>query len=504
MIPKKKILLNSAAGVTQTILSSVVIFVTIPIFLKKLGPELFGIFSLLQLIGNVNVFVNLGMNISLLKFISEQGKTKESDYDILTILLLSAAIMLPLSILLIVYNQYCLAVVLNISPPYLNRDTFFVFNSLIISNFLVLMGQPFTAMLDSQQKIYLTNLCQFIYNFTYWALILGLLFLFSSFLYVGIAILISSCIWFLLIAAFAIKQWGKPVLNDYSRHAWRIIKKHIRYGVKLYTGNMINFFYEPFTKLLITHFIGVVYVGYFDIALKIKTQVFSIIQKVFHPITPLISNLTNFDEIKKLVLDLQQKTIILVTPAVMLTFMLTPTIIALWLGPGRYLVADAAAFTLAGTLLFSITILPLYSFFMTKDHTGKIIIIQATNVVTNLLFIILTYKSLGFYSVILGNPLALLASFLISAGYQRKYMGHVFFPETTKFMSFFVYFLSIEIIGAVFLLVHFTVWIRVLLGPPVVLITALVLIWRLRLITSDDLRRYFGNKKKTGESVLTP
>lgn len=469
-------------------------FICIPVFLHRLGPELFGVFSLLQLIGNVNVFVNLGMNTSLLKFISEQGKSQESDYDIVTILLLSVSIIFPLSGVIIAFHHYVLSVLFNISAVYLNGETVFVFLALLASNVLVILGQPFTAILDAQQKIYITNLCQFIYNFLYWALILSFVFAFNAFGYVGLAILISSVVWFLLVVVFAMRSWGKLSLKGYGVNARRVLRKHLTFGLKLYTSNLLNFLYEPFTKLLITHLIGIVFVGYFDIAIRIKSQIFSLIQKIFYPVFPLLSQMKIKNEINRLVQDLQQKTLILMVPLALITCLIFPDLIRLWLGPGKELVGRGAAIILSGTLIFSIPIIPVYLYFMSSDNVGKTILLQFFNVFSNLLFIILFYRFMGFYTILFGNPFALIVSFLITIYYQKKIFGKVFFLTSAEIKSFMLYtfFLVLLALGISFIQEGL---VRSIVSPAVVLAWAVILGFRLQLIGRTDLVRYFGEKR---------
>lgn len=494
LIPKKKMLINSLTGVIQTILSTLIMFICIPVFLHRLGPELFGVFSLLQLIGNVNVFVNLGMNTSLLKFISEQGKSQESDYDIVTILLLSVVIIFPLSGLIVAFNHYVLSVLFNISAVYLNGETVFVFLALLASNVLVILGQPFTAILDAQQKIYITNLCQFIYNFLYWALILSFVFAFNSFGYVGLAILIASVVWFLLVSLFAMRSWGKLSLKGYSGNARRVLKKHLTFGLKLYASNLLNFLYEPFTKLLITHLIGIVFVGYFDIAIRIKSQIFSLIQKIFYPVFPLLSQMKIKEDINRLVQDLQQKTLIIMAPLVLVTGLIFPELIRLWLGPGKELVGQGAAIILSGTLIFSIPIIPVYLYFTSSDNVGKTILLQFFNVFSNLLFIILFYRFMGFYAVLFGNPFALAVSFLITIYYQKKIFGKIFFTTATEVKTFVLYafLLALLAFGLSFVQGGLA---RCIVSPVAVLVWTVILGFRLQLVGRHDLVRYFGDKQ---------
>ena len=81
---KKKVLINnSISGVCQLVITALLTFFSIPVFIHKLGTDLYGVFALVSVIGNLNLFTNLGLDVSLTKFIAEQGKSTESDKDIL-------------------------------------------------------------------------------------------------------------------------------------------------------------------------------------------------------------------------------------------------------------------------------------------------------------------------------------------------------------------------------------------------------------------------------------
>ena len=89
MTRKKVLINNSLSGVCQLVITALLTFFSIPIFIHKLGTELYGVFALVSVIGNLNLFTNLGLDVALTKFIAEQGKSVESDKDILMSLLLS-------------------------------------------------------------------------------------------------------------------------------------------------------------------------------------------------------------------------------------------------------------------------------------------------------------------------------------------------------------------------------------------------------------------------------
>ena len=73
MTRKKVLINNSLSGVCQLVITALLTFFSIPIFIHKLGTELYGVFALVSVIGNLNLFTNLGLDVALRKFIAEQG-----------------------------------------------------------------------------------------------------------------------------------------------------------------------------------------------------------------------------------------------------------------------------------------------------------------------------------------------------------------------------------------------------------------------------------------------
>ena len=112
---KKKVLINnSISGVCQLVITALLTFFSIPVFIHKLGTDLYGVFALVSVIGNLNLFTNLGLDVSLTKFIAEQGKSTESDKDILVSLILSSSIIVPVSIIAYLLRSFFLGSLLDI------------------------------------------------------------------------------------------------------------------------------------------------------------------------------------------------------------------------------------------------------------------------------------------------------------------------------------------------------------------------------------------------------
>ena len=68
MVTKKTLINNSLSGLVQLIITALLTFICIPVFINKLGVELYGVFAIVSVIGNLNIFANLGLNTNKIYF----------------------------------------------------------------------------------------------------------------------------------------------------------------------------------------------------------------------------------------------------------------------------------------------------------------------------------------------------------------------------------------------------------------------------------------------------
>ena len=277
MIKKKRLINNSISGLFQLIITATLTFLCIPIFIRELGTEQYGVFALVSVIGNLNLFTNLGLNSSLTKFLSEQGKSADSNKDIITTLFITTLIIVPISIIAYVFRLFLLTGLLDIpSSYYYEAEKLFCW--LLLANSILLIGQTFTAILNALQRIYLTNIIQLIYSILYWLGIIIAVILGYHIGTVGKVIFIASFIWIALSLFFAFHYWGSisPKGGNYSY--FKHIKKQIKYGIQLYSSGVVAFFNEPLFKIIISNFFGMNAVAYYEIALKIRSQLNGLFQ----------------------------------------------------------------------------------------------------------------------------------------------------------------------------------------------------------------------------------
>lgn len=440
----KRFIFNSTSGLLQFILTSILIFLSIPVFLNNLGDEQYGIFCTVSVIGSLTVFANLSLDAALVKFIAEQGKCEESSYDILVTLILMTGMIFPLSIGLYVFREFILLHVLNIPQEYYSVSVKLLL-FLILSNAILLLGKVFTGILDAQQKVYLSNMALFFNSLIYWGGIIVVVLMGGGLAEVGFVILLSSLAWFFLVLFLAFKEWGKIQTVDLRYNFKRIVKKQIVYSGKIYTGGVIAFLFEPLTKILISNFIGVSAVGIYEIALKIKSQFMSVFMRLLYPLFPLIAQMKDMVRIKSVINRLAEILAYLVYPLfVILVFCMYP-FVNWWLGGENIYVIYISVIVLSGVLLFfSIPVVPIYFFIRAKNHAGKEIYVQATNVIVNIMLFFLFYEKYGYYAVLLGNGFAYLATFVLCLYYQKKYLDTLPFSSRKGMLVLLAY---VAIIG---------------------------------------------------------
>jgi O-antigen/teichoic acid export membrane protein len=371
---------------------------------------------------------------------------------------------------------------------------------LLIANFFLLVGKIFTAILDSEHKIYLTNLYTFIYSAFYWGGIIVILLLGFGLEQIGLVVCIAALCWFLLVSYSATKTWGKIRVGNLRQNFRRIVKKQINYSIKIYTGSLLNFFYEPLTKILISNLFGVAYVGVYENALKIKNNLLSVFLKLLYPFNPLIAHEENHQKLRSLMININKALYYFIIPIIAMLIVCAKPLILLWVGkdtsPEFLPLLTASAIALSCfSLLFSTTVTPIYIYLRLKNHPEKEIYVQGINVVVNLLVIMLLFKQLGFYSVVVGNILSLLATFIICLFYQKKYLKFYPFSDPKGLSKYIFSFILINLTVYFFATFFSEIrWINIFIVSLCSCIVSIVVFYFLKIIKKEDIILFFSYK----------
>jgi len=485
---KKRFAFNSFTGLVQMGLTAVLMFFCIPVFINKLGSELWGVFSLVSIIGNLATLANLSLDTTLVKFLAEQGKCKESDQDIISMLVLLTIIMIPLFVLLFFLKEFILLNIFSISPIYLDQSSV-LFTYLLIANLILLGGKSFTAILDARKKIYLNNFAMIVYSCMYWGGIVAVVLSGYGFAQIGLVILFASVFWLLLVMILALKEWGWLDLTGLRANMKKALKKLLKYSTKIYTGSLFGFLYEPFTKILISRFVGESAVGIFEIGIRIKNNLYTVFIRIIHPLYPVIAEMKDMERIKYLINKVTTAFIFVIVPIIIATIFCAKPFIYLWIGGDDVSLIALTIIVLVGSnLSFSLTVLPIYLFFRAKNHPENEIYIQALNSIVNIILIFLLHRYLGYYAVLISVSASLAFTFVLSLYYQKKYLGILplaQFREKLKFVAFtFILLLSGYLFS--FLLPENTITFIVLMLIVLGLVTILLL-YVFKIVRKEDI-----------------
>ncbi len=493
---KKIFFLNSTIGVMQVVIGALLYLITIPIFLKYLNSELYGIYALISTLGSVSFFINFGFNLSIIKFVGEQGPGTESDKDILLAFFIALFLVCCVACFAIAFSQQILNQFLFIPDKYLTYDTFQLFKLTVLANVLLFVGQIPIAVIDSQQKIYLSNLLQVGYVIINRISMIIVVIQGGGLLEIGIMNLLSTVIWFFcLIITFA-KVWHFTSLNGFF-YGFRLrLKKHFSFGGKVYMTSISGFFYEPFAKILIGKYIGLVEVGIFDIGFRIKTLAWNIIEKSLYPLVPIIAGGEKPYDSEKIIDWISRKIFYVFVPLIGVSSFIISPLIKLWIGPNNSGVEFTARVLLCG-YLFTAAGIPIYLFLILKGHVEKTLYIQLLNAIFSVLFFLIFVPHFGYQAAVFSFVGAVLCTHLLLLYFQKNLIGSNIFYPLNPILKSAIAFGIIVSANVIISIVFFKTFQLLVAYFFVDAILFIFLINKFNIFTLNDLKIIFGNKIKT-------
>ena len=503
MTKKNVLIKNSLFGVLQFVAVAVLTFVCVPIFINRLGEEAYGVFALVTILGNLNFFSSFGLNSALLVFLSKQGKTEESRRDIFVVFISTIVIALLLCSVLFIFKTPIIEYIFSIPENYIESSSK-LYDYLLAANFLLIVGQVAVSIIDSLQKIYISNVIQFVYNLIYWIGLIIVVLTGGGLELVGIPLFVAAFVWSLLITWKAGSLWGSFKLTQPLRpHFKRVIIKQFSYGAKIFTAGFCGFFLEPLSKILLSNFCGISLVAYYDIALRIKHQVAGVFQKAAYPLFPYISEQPKSPELNEKIADMSKKIQLLVSFLSLIIIFTFPVLVKFWLGEDYTI--TTLIYILAITIsyiIFSPPILPIYYYLQSKNMADRNIYMHLGAVFVNLTTFFVVYKHIGVYAILISNTVSIFFTYLLGIFYMKKYTNFNLYKGVRYYMAILLW--IIVILGVCSGLKYYIVPETILdiLLYPFVIISILVIFTKMGLLISkSDIERYLGTIPKLQNMV---
>lgn len=501
MDDKKLLMKNSISGVFQLIITAVLTFLCVPVLIAKLGLEMYGVFAVFSVISNLSMLADLGMDRTLIVYLSNQGRCRESGYDILVALFIKFLLLILFLGLAWLFSDFILLHVLAI-PIKCYDESISFYHSILFSNIFMILGMTFASVLDALQKIYLNSLFRLFYSILYWGGLLLIALSDFGLMEMGYISVLSTVIWFICTVFSALNDWGGISLIGVIDNFVPILKKQISYSAKIFSASLLNLFFEPLSKILISNFIGLDYVALFDIALRIRGQIASLFSKAIYPLGPYVANTLNTKFLLEMLKDITRKihlVVILVTVVLVFT---SKILIYLWIGNVSD-IDDLSLYVLVlcgSFLLFVPPTYPIYQYLYTRLLAAKTIYIQSVNVLVNLILFLLLFKWCGIYTILISNSIAYFCSYLLSMHYLDRYLGTI--SGGLFYYKLCMLFSLLFIGGLMCFFLHDFGFIDLLIYPLILFPLFVVLVRSLKLLTKADICRYFHSYPKIERGLL--
>ena len=407
----QKIAKNSIFSVIRFTLVTSVVFIITPYVLHKLGSIKFGIWALTSVLTMYARLGDFGIAKALVKFVAELDVKKKTNTinEMINTAMGLYILFGGVGCLIFLLLRETIIVDLFHIPAELREEALFVFTGTILISAIELISNTFNSILDGLQRMELTNIVIALARVL--SAIGAFIALENGYGLKGLTI--KNGIIVILVAAsnFCLAKRVFPNLKlSLSLLRVQQAKELLRFSVNIQIVNFMVLCIEPLNKTLLSYFLPLNFVTYYEVASRILGQIISFFQALASPIYPAASEIgvtEGRDAISNLHLRSIRYLALLSLPIFTLVIILAPYFIQLWLGTG-YEVSALTLQILASAWLVSTLATPAY---LIAQGIGFPHLSTYSSVVTGVMSLLLSIPLLpviGYYGVIIGNSLSII------------------------------------------------------------------------------------------------
>jgi O-antigen/teichoic acid export membrane protein len=403
----KRLTFNAASAIIQVAFTAFIFFFLYKYLLGTLGLKQLGVWSLILSFSSIANFANLGLTSGLVKFVAEykaEKKIEKTGKLILTAITSLSILFLFISILVYIIAKPLLHYV--IEEEYQNIAYSLLPWSLSSLTFTG-VGSVFTSVLEGYQKNYLRNLVLVLSGAIMFTLTLMLT---PQLGLKGVAIAQLSQAIFVLIASGLLVFRLSPDTH-FSKWKWSnsSFKEMFNYGYKFQVVSICQLLYEPTTKMLLSKFGGLTFLGNYEMASKLINQFRALLVNANQVVIPVVSETAKVktkDDSVLLYKDMTKVISLFAIPLSTLLILLTPIISVIWIG---HFNSDFifAMYILTISAIFNILCGPAYFSCMGEGRLNILVTTHVAMAVLNLILGFLLGLIWGGYGIVIGWGLAL-------------------------------------------------------------------------------------------------
>jgi len=328
---------NVLSGAVLSGFSIVLFLISYPIYIKIIGIDLFGLWVSLSIVITVSQLGLLGINSALIKFSAEaygkQSVVRISEYLVSSLAAVVTPIIILYLFLLLFRNQ--IVTLLNLPNEY-EIIALEVLPFIGAISIIIVVNELYKGVLMGVGKVD-------------WANYIFLVGRVLQFIVTVILLLLGSGIWGLLIGALVLYLFSMIIAMIVLKIKFNVqlgalhmlnlasIIKLYKFGGPLFIGQVISMLIIPFNKVIITRYLGLNFVTYYDIATRSVLQVRAVYESGLRAIMPKISEYISYssqqtvDKIKRIHYSGIKFIGVFALPIFLLLFVFAPLLIEFWL-----------------------------------------------------------------------------------------------------------------------------------------------------------------------------
>jgi O-antigen/teichoic acid export membrane protein len=388
-------------------------FLMIPIMIKYLGNEQYGIWSTILSIVSWIVLFDIGIGNGLRNKIAESlvkdDKKEAQNYISTAYTIIGLISIVLLSIILLFSNYISWQVVFNtqsLSNDELTKIINVVFSFIFINFWISLINQVFNGI----QKTSLVVFNQFLSNF------LALMLIYLLYRYIETSLLYVAFVYggSLVLSSLILSVWfynrNKNLLPRFKDSSLKMISSITSLGSKFFIIQIAVVVIFTTDKILITQLFGPEYVTQYDVIFKLFAIITILHGILMAPLWSAYSDAYHREDYEWIrnTIKQQLKIWILIVVATMFLILISPYIIEIWIGKD-YIINNNLIYTIAGFVIIS-TWNNIFAYFLNAINILKLqintsLVAMIINIPLSIIFI--KYFELGIYGIVMATILSL-------------------------------------------------------------------------------------------------
>ena len=329
---------NIASGAIVHGLNMLVALASYPIFIHYLGFELFSVWTLLSIIISFAQVGDFGISKAII-FYTAKEKSSSNNENVRKLLSSAFFVLIILSILIQVILWLLkgqIVHILAIPTEYIDQSLT-VIPLIGLSVFTFLIYDSISGIITGFGRIDLSNLLLLFLNVS--KIGATILFLINDATVISMVLgVISSNLLLISIALYIISKKYFNSKIPLTKFSFKTSNKILKYGFPVLGIQVFNMLMFPLIKIIMANTLGVVHVGFFELATKAAYSLRTFFEKGLFALLPEFSTMYPFEDegsinkIKLTVKSITKKLFYFGIPAFIIFSIISPFILKLWLG----------------------------------------------------------------------------------------------------------------------------------------------------------------------------